>query len=200
MKNLTRFSILFLALVILGSLMLMVPAVTEAGIFNASSEVTYKEYWVPHSEFTAGCNDDGSPQSPGGSWYLEPHTLVKCPKTVTFTLPDDFTNAAKIELYIDLWRNYATQTANFFVNDNDIVYHPPVGADWSRTPYIVEIDKSEFVVGTNTMTFWGDKKYHIHDIAIRIYYNGNAPLVPGPGSDVEPPNGQLTSIEDDGAR
>lgn len=198
MKNLTRFSILFLALVILGSLMLMVPAVTEAGIFNASSEVTYKEYWVPHSQFTAGCNDDGSPQSPGGSWYLEPHTLVKCPKTVTFTLPDDFTNAAKIELYIDLWRNYATQTANFFVNDNDIVYHPPVGADWSRTPYIVEIDKSEFVVGTNTMTFWGDKKYHIHDIAIRIYYNGNAPLVPGPGSDVEPPNGQLTSIEDDG--
>ena len=197
MKNIARISILFLALVILGSLMLMVPGVTEAGIFNASNEVTYKEYWVPHTQFTGGCNADGTPTSPGGSWYLEPHTLAKCPKTVQFTLPDDFTNAAKIEVYLDLWRNYATQAAMFTVNNGATTYRPPVGADWSRTPYVVEIDKSEFKVGLNTMTFWGDKRYHVHDIGIRIYYNNSAPLLPGPGSDVEPPNGQLASIQDD---
>ena len=197
MKNTTRLSILFLALVILGSLLLMAPAITKAGIFNASNEVTYKEYWVHHNQFTGGCNDDGSPTSPSGSWYMEPHTLDKCPKTVTFTLPDDFTNAAKIEVYLDLWRNYSTQAATFNINNGATIYRPPVGSDWSRTPYILEIDKSEFKVGLNSMTFWGEKRYHVHDIAIRIYHNGNAPLLPGAGSDVEPPNGQLTSIEDD---
>lgn len=197
MKNIKRISILLLAFVILGSLMLMAPKTTQAGIFNADEEVTYKEYWVSHSQFTGGCNDDGTPTSPSGSWYLEPYTRVKCPKTVSFTLPDDFTNAAKIEVYLDLWRNYTIQAATFYVNNDDIIYHPPVGNDWSRTPYVMEIDKSEFNVGLNTMTFWGEKQYHIHDIGIRIYYNDSAPLLPGPGSDVEPPNGQLTSIEDD---
>ena len=98
MKNTKRISMLFMVLVILGSLMLMAPKVTKAGIFNAGEEVTYKEYWVHHNQFTGGCNDDGTPTSPSGSWYLEPHTRVKCPKTVSFTLPDDFTNAAKIEV------------------------------------------------------------------------------------------------------
>lgn len=197
MKNIKRISLLLLAFVILGSLMLMAPKTTQAGIFNADNQVTYKEYWVSHSEFTGGCNDDGTPTSPGGSWYSEPYTRDKCPKTFNFTLPDDFTNAARIEVYLDLWRNYTIQAANFYVNNDDIIYHPPVGNDWSRTPYVLEIDKSEFNVGANTMTFWGEKKYHIHDIGIRIYYNNDAPLLPGPGSDVEPPNGQLTSIEDD---
>jgi len=61
----------------------------------------------------------------------------------------------------------------------------------------VEIDKSEFVVGQNTITFWGDKKYHVHDIGIRIYYTNDNPLVAAPGSDVTPPDGDLTSIADD---
>jgi len=197
MKNIKRITTLALMLVAFGSLMLMAPEVTQAGIFNAGEEVTYKEYWVHHNQFTGGCNEDGSPTSPSGSWYLEPHTRVKCPKTVSFTLPDDFTNAVKIEVYLDLWRNYTIQAANFYVNNDDIIYHPPVGNDWSRTPYVMEIDKSEFNVGLNTMTFWGEKRYHIHDISIRIYYSDDAPLLPGPGSDVEPPNGRLTSIGDD---
>lgn len=197
MKNIKRISILLLAFVILGSLMLMVPKVTKAGIFNAGEEVTYKEYWVHHNQFTGGCNDDGTPTAPYGSLYLEPGKRDKCPKTVSFTLPDDFTNAAKIEIYLDLWRNYTIRSATFYINNDDIIYNPPVGNDWSRTPYVTEIDKSEFNVGLNTMTFWGDKMYHVHDIAIRIYYNDSAPLLPAPGSDVEPPNGQLTSIEDD---
>lgn len=194
MKNATRFSIAIMALVILGSLVMMVPSVAEAGIFSASDEVTYKEYWVPHTQFTGGCNADGSPTHPGGTFYFEPHTLNKCPKTVTFSLPDDFTNAQKIEIYLDLWRNYNTQAARFKFNNGATVYAPPVGSDWSRTPYILEIDKSEFNVGSNTMTFWGDKRYHVHDIGIRIYYTNAAPLV---GNDVDAPTGQLTAIEDD---
>ena len=196
-KNKLRNAVLMLVLGILGSLLLTGPTAVEAGIFEASNEVTYKEYWVHHSQFTGGCNDDGTPTSPYGTFYLEPHLPNKCPKTVTFTLPDDFTNAAKIELYLDLWRNYDIKSANFKFNNNATVYHPPVGSDWSRTPYIMEVDKSELVVGVNTMTFWGEKKFHLHDIGFRIYHTNDAPLVPGPGSDVTPPDGQLTSIQDD---
>ena len=196
-KQTLRNTVILLVLFILGSLMLAGPNSAEAGIFEAGNEVTYKEYWVPHTQFTGGCNDDGTPTSPSGSWYMEPHTLAKCPKTVTFTLPDDFTNAVKIELYLDLWRNYNIQAATFKINNGATIYRPPVGSDWSRSPYVTEINKSEFVVGQNTMTFWGDKKYHIHDIGLRIYYNNDNPLVPAPGSDVTPPDGHLTSIQDD---
>jgi uncharacterized repeat protein (TIGR02543 family) len=192
-----RNAFLLLVLGILGSLLLTGPTAVEAGIFKANNEVTYKEYWIHHDEFTGGCNDDGSPTNPYGSFYIEPHLFNKCPKTLDFTLPDDFTNAAKIELYLDLWRNYSVQAATFKINNGSTVYRPPVGADWSRTPYVMEIDKSEFNVGANTITFWGEKKFHVHDVGIRIYYNNNAPLEPGPGSDVTPPNGQLTSIQDD---
>lgn len=190
--------IFVLVLGALGSLLLKGPKTVEAGIFGANNEVTYKEYWVNHNQFTGGCNSDGSPTSPYGSFYMEPQQLNKCPKIVTFTLPDDFSNAAKIELYLDLWRNYDSQSATFKINNGSTIYHPPVGSDWSRSPYVMEIDKSEFVVGQNTMTFWGEKKYHVHDIGLRIYYTDAAPLVAGPGSDVTPPDGQLTSIADDG--
>lgn len=196
MRNVTRVTIAVLTIALLGILMMM-PGVAEAGIFSADKEVTYKEYWVNHSQFTGGCDDDGNPTSPYGSFYMEPGPLDKCPKTVSFTLPDDFSNADKIEVYLDLWRNYAVQSAMFTVNNGSTVYHPPVGADWSRSPYVLEIDKSEFKSGLNTMKFWGDKKYHVHDIGIRIYYTNDNPLIAGPGSDVTPPDGQLVSIADD---
>lgn len=35
----------------------------KAGIFAANGEVTYKEYWVSHSQFTAGCTAEGLPQT-----------------------------------------------------------------------------------------------------------------------------------------
>jgi hypothetical protein len=173
------------------------PSPVEAGIFRASGEVTYKEYWVPHTQFTGGCNEDGTPTNPSGTFYFEPFTLWKCPKTVAFTLPDDFTNAEKIEVYLDLWRNYDIQSARFKINDGVTVYNPGVGSNWSRTPAIMTIPKSEFKVGANTMTFWGSSLYHVHDIGIRIYYTDAKPLLPGPGSDVTPPTGQLVSIKDD---
>jgi hypothetical protein len=61
----------------------------------------------------------------------------------------------------------------------------------------MEIPKSEFKVGANSMTFWGTSLYHVHDIGLRIYYSDAAPLLPGNGSDVTPPTGQLTTIIDD---
>ncbi len=60
----------------------------EAGIFNASEEVTYKEYWVPHTQFTAGCTPEGLPQDPNGSWYVEPGLLTKMAGCCKLAPPD----------------------------------------------------------------------------------------------------------------
>lgn len=54
---------------------------------------------------------------------------------------------------------------------------PNVGYDWSRTPYVAEIPKSEFVTGQNTFYFpAAPAGYHIHDIAVRIYFDAGHPL------------------------
>jgi hypothetical protein len=196
-RSKTRTLFLILGLSLLAGLVMIRPASVEAGIFNASNQVTYKEYWVHHDEFTGGCNEDGTPTNPGGSWYMEPWTMQKCPKTVEFTLPDDFSNAAKVEIYLDLWRAYKERGLQFRLNNSDTVYTSPVGYDWSRTPWILEVDKAELQPGLNTMTFWATRPTHIHDIGIRIYHTNDNPLLPGPGSDVEPPTGQLVSIEAD---
>ena len=197
LKSSTRTFVLFLGLVLVAGLLMIQPAPVEAGIFNASNQVTYKEYWVHHDEFTGGCNADGTPTHPGGAWYMEPWTLQKCPKTVEFNLPDDFSSAAKVEIYLDLWRAYKERGLQFRLNNNDIVHTSPVGYDWSRTPWTLEVDKAELRPGLNTMTLWATRLTHIHDISIRIYHTNDNPLLPGPGSDVEPPTGQIVSIQDD---
>ena len=196
LRSKTRILILFLGLTLLAGLVMIRPTSVEAGIFNASNQVTYKEYWVHHDEFTGGCNEDGTPTHPGGAWYTEVWTLQKCPKTLEFTLPDDFSNAAKVELYLDLWRAYKERGLQFRLNNSDTIHTSPVGYDWSRTPWILEVDKTELKPGSNTITLWATRLTHIHDIAIRIYHTNDNPLLPGPGSDVEPPTGQLVSIED----
>ena len=171
----------------------------KAGIFAANGEVTYKEYWVSHSQFTAGCTAEGLPQDPGGSWYAEPGALNKCPKLMQINIPDNFTNALKAEIYLDLWRNYDNHSARFRIGSDPTVYTPNVGSDWSRTPWVSEIPLASLQQST-TLTFWAEHGlYHIHDIAIRIYYDDAHPLI-GVGSDVTPPAGQLLSITslDDG--
>lgn len=178
-------------------LLLLAPGHAEAGIYNNSNEVTYKEYWINHSQFTGGCHEDGSPTAPNGSFYIEPWRLDRCPKTMSFNIPDDFSSAAKIEIYIDLWRNYSIQAARFRLNDSPTIHAPKVGNQWSRTPWVGEVDKSELKQGNNTITFWGEQRFHAHDVAFRIYYNAANPLSAGPGSDVVPPNGQLLTISDD---
>ncbi len=196
-NKIRQFATIVLGVMALG-LVLALPGIAQAGIYNASDEVTYKEFWISHKEFTGACLPDGTPEKPtGNSFYIEPTTLEKCPKTLNFSLPDDFTSAAKIEIYIDLWRNYDTKSSRFTLNGRPTIYAPNVGNDWSRSPYIAEIPKSELNVGDNSITFWGDRAYHVHDVAFRIYYDDANPLVGADGSDVTPPDGTLVSIKDD---
>jgi len=162
-----------------------------AGIYNADTDVIYKEYWLPHSQFTGGyVNHDSNlcqNSSGGGDWYLEPWpSSATCRKTVTLNIPDDLTKATKVELYLDLWRNHNHQVARFTINDHGTIYAPPVGSDWSRTPYVVEIPKSELKQGNNTFKFWdGGGGYHIHDMAVRLYFAEG---------DITAPDGNLLTV------
>jgi hypothetical protein len=159
----------------------------EAGIYNADSEVIYKEYWIPHSQFTGGCTHPLT-----NSWYLEP--WPGCIKELNFTIPDDFSRALKVELYLDIWRGRRKLPIRYTIN-NGPVERPPIGEEWSRTPYVVEVPKTQLRQGNNVIAFWDDSGgYHIHDIALRIYHNVANPLVAGAGSDVTPPTGRLTAI------
>jgi regulation of enolase protein 1 (concanavalin A-like superfamily) len=162
----------------------------RGGIYRSDTDITYKEYWVSHDEFTGGCGEhEVSPPS----FYFEPSS--GCTKSVTLQIPDDFTQALKAEIYVDLWRNRNNPSARFTINGGTTIYNPRVGSDWSRTPYVGRILKSELVQGANTLTFTGVAgQYHVHDIAVRIYYDNEHPLIAGPGSDVTPPTGQLTSV------
>ncbi len=165
----------------------------KAGIFAANGEVTYKEYWMDHSQFTGGCTAEGLPEAPGGSWYVEPGQLNKCPKLMQINIPDNFSGALKAEIYLDLWRNYDNHSARFRIGSDPTVYVPDTGSDWSRSPWVSEIPLSALQQST-TLTFWAEHGfYHIHDISIRIYYDDAHPLI-GVGSDVTPPTGALLSI------
>ena len=167
----------------------------KAGIFANDGEVTYKEYWVNHSQFTGGCTEAGLPEDPNGSWYVEPGPLNKCPKLIQVNIPDTFTSALKAEIYLDLWRNYDNHSARFRIGTNPTVYAPDTGSDWSRSPWVQEIPLSS-LQNTTTFTFWAEHGlYHIHDMAIRIYYDDAHPLIGLGGSDVTPPDGSLVSIK-----
>lgn len=180
------------ALLMLLGLFVWVPLPVQAGIYSADTEVTYKEYWVPHSQFTAGCDAHGRPS--GGSWYLEPWP---CEKTVTINIPDDFSRALKVEVYLDLWRNHNRPSARFKVNGGP-THAPNVGSDWSRTPWIGEIPKGQLIQGDNTLLFWNAAGgYHIHDIAVRIYFDAEHPLFNAQGVPITAPTGALVSIEAD---
>ncbi len=166
----------------------------KAGIFAADSEVTYKEYWMNHTQFTGGCTDAGLPEAPGGSWYAEPGPLNKCPKLMQINIPDNFSNALRAEVYLDLWRNYDSHSARFRIGNSPTVYTPDTGSDWSRSPWVSEIPLSS-LQNTTTLTFWAEHGlYHIHDIAIRIYYDDTHPLLVG-GVPANAPIGALTTIK-----
>lgn len=186
MKQMNRYQVGILTAVMLALAAIVGPATVQAGVYSNNSEATYTEYWIDHTQFTGGCEDNGSPTNPIGTFYAEPWRLDKCPKTMTFTISEDVSAATKVEIYLDLWRNYDFQAARFKLNNHATVYSPNVGNDWSRTPWVGEVNKSELQQGTNTITFWGEQKYHIHDVAIRVYNNG-----------ANAPTGQLLTIEDD---
>ena len=174
-----------------------VPTMSRADVLGIAAQTTYKEYWVPHSQFTGGCLGD---EKAAGSFYIEPGRLpdypsgYSCVKTVDLSIPDDVSNAAKAELYLDLWRagRGTTDLARFQINGGTVrrTYR---GADWSRTPFIGTIPLSELRQGTNSLTFSSSSgAYHIHDIMVRVTYDPTHPLS-GPG-DVTPPTGALTAV------
>jgi len=191
-----------LALLLLFGLLISLGRAPEAqaGMYNADAEVTYKEYWIPHTEFTGGCDEDGNDLKPNGVWYSEPDKLDECPKEMQFDIPDNITNALRAEVYVDLWRNYDEPSARLRINNSPTVLQAPRGYDWSRTPWIQEIPLSMLVSGgTNYFLFWAEgSRYHIHDVGIRVYYDAAHPIIGnGANLDVEPPTGQLTKIVSD---
>jgi uncharacterized repeat protein (TIGR02543 family) len=189
-------SILCAAIVIACGLLLGAPSAVQAGVYDSDTEVTYKEYWVPHSEFKGGRNDaqfgcvDTHPN--GYAYYLEP--TGNCTKTVRINIPDNFANALKVELYLDLWRNHVPPSAQFTINGGPL-RSTTVGYDWSRSPYVVEIPKSELVQGVNVVTFREvEGQYHIHDIAFRIYFDTANPLRDSNNNLISAPQGNLVNI------
>ena len=198
-KKMKRFNGLLLLFVLGLVLALGRAPQVDAGLHNADEEVTYKVYWMSHKEFTGGCAVPGINDTPAGNvWYTEPDTMAKCPKTMLLTIPDGIAGALRAELYVDLWRNYDSKSARLRINNAPKIYQSPVGSDWSRTPWVQEIPLSELMSGgnTNTFLFWGESgKYHIHDVALRVYYDDAHPLAPGGGSDVAAPDGELLTVQ-----
>ncbi len=184
-----------LVLLLLAGLLTVEPA--TADVLGIGSQTTYKEYWVPHSQFTGGCLTE---QKSPGSVYIEPGWLpayepgYACVKTVTLSIPDNVSGAAKAEIYLDLWRagRDTTDLARFQINGGTVrrTYR---GADWSRTPFIGEIPLSELRQGDNTLTFSSSSgAYHINDVMVRVTTDATHPIS-GPG-DVTPPTGALTAV------
>ncbi|MEZ4620983.1 MAG: hypothetical protein R2867_36530 [Caldilineaceae bacterium] len=77
---------------------------------------------IPHSEYTGGIDTtlpgciDTTPQ--GGTFYLEP--VNSCSKVVRLTIDDDFANALKVELYLDIWRNHVPPSAALKLNNGPV--------------------------------------------------------------------------------
>jgi uncharacterized repeat protein (TIGR02543 family) len=147
----------------------------QAGVYNADTNVMYKEYWVPHTA-AAGYNGGftGACIHTGDLWYIEPGRRSECLKSLFVNIPaGDLAAATKAEIYIDLWRNHAQQSARFRLNSIEASLHAPtVGSPWSRTPYVVEIAKEHLVGGENRIDFWNTdgRLFHAHDVAIRLYF------------------------------
>ena len=173
------------------TLLTMAPATTVgATVTAASSTVTYKEYWIPHTEFDGGCD---SPPLPQGYYYFEPG---QCAFDLNLSIPDDMSQALKAEVYLDLWRNRDVPKIQFRINGNG-KHTPDVGYDWSRTPWVGAVPLTELRQGTNTFRFTSLFPVHVHDVMVRVYYDATHPLLPGAGSDVTPPTGALTGITAD---
>lgn len=144
---------------------------------------TYREVWVPHSEFTGGCHD-----SAGGSWYIEPSP--SCTKTLRVDLPFDPAQADRVEVFLDLWRNRSPPAVWFTINGGPPI-RPDVGSDWSRTPWTSGDLRAQLTTGTNTLVFGADAAAHVHDVVIRAHFSSPGQLG---GTDAAAPDGGVTSV------
>lgn len=171
------------------SLTVAAPEPAEAGVYFNDTEFTYKEYWADHDTYTGGCGDSATS---GNTFYIEPDD---CTKTIELAIPDDTSTAIAAVIYVDLWRNRPSRSARFTVNDGP-QYRPPIGTNFSRTPFQATIPLTQLEQGTNVLKFQeATGPYHVHDVMIRVYYDDTMPLIPGPNSDVAPPSGALTSVQ-----
>ncbi|MEL6892522.1 MAG: hypothetical protein AAFP84_13045, partial [Actinomycetota bacterium] len=165
------------------------PQVAEAGVYFNDTEFTYKEYWADHSSYTGGCFED---ELPGNVFYIEP---VDCTKEIELDIPDDVSGAIAAVVYVDLWRNRTSRTARFTINDGP-QYRPPVGHQYSRTVFSATVPLEQLTEGANSFKFQeASGPYHVHDVMVRVYYDDANLIVPGPNSDVSPPDGELLSVE-----
>lgn len=135
-----------------------------ADVFEASSPTSYAEIWVPHTTtagFTGGCTPTSN------SWYIEPEP--GCDKTLTVNLPPDTNGATSAELYFDIWAGRNAHRVRYSLNGGPNVT-VNAGYDNSRTPVVLTIDPDDLQTGSNTIRFSSiNNKYHIHDVAVRLY-------------------------------
>lgn len=155
--------------------------IVYAGLHDDETGARYVEIWADHAWFTGGCDDH---ETSGWNWYLEPCGGRDNPKTVTVRLPGDLSKVTKIELYADLWNTRTPQDIGFAINDGPS-RTSNVASLYGRVPMIMELPKSEFTPGENTIAFWynaGGWTYHVHDVSVRLYYDPANPPLTGLGS------------------
>jgi hypothetical protein len=176
------------SLVAIGVEAAVAPQPADAGAYFNDTEFTYKEYWADHSTFTGGC---GYSEVAGNAFYAEPDS---CLKEIDLEIPDNVDNAIAAVINVNLWRNRSSKSARFTINDGP-QYRPAIGTNFSRTPFTATVPLTELTQGINSLKFQeATGPYHIHDVMIRVYYDDQNPIIPGPNSDVSPPSGSLTSV------
>ena len=89
------------------------PFVPGDGVYDSDTEVTYREYWISHEWFTGGDDCAESAEPPVGfKFYIEPLEFEsRCP--MYFDIDDDFSNAVRAEVYMDIWRGRANPAVRF---------------------------------------------------------------------------------------
>ena len=113
-----------------------------------------------------------------------------------FDINDDISDAARAEIYIDIWRGRPNPAPRLSINGGETIV-PDVGERWSRSPFVAEIPLEGLVEGENILNLWTRSSlYHIHDIAIRVYHTEDQPLLEN-GAPVVVPEATLLSIADD---
>ncbi len=165
----------------------------DAGVYFNDTEFTYKEYWADHSTYTAGCDEN---EVAGNSFYIEPEE--GCLKEIDLQIQDDVSGAIAAVVYVDLWRNRLSRSARFTINDGP-QYRPSIGTNFSRTPFTATVPLTQLEQGANSLKFQeAGGAYHVHDVMIRVYYDDQNPIIPGPNSDASASTGSLTSIQAEG--
>ena len=172
------------------------PGEAYAGIYNANSEVTYKEYWVPANQYTSSNCQPNTTQNPEFSGYKAIQPGPDCVADLIVHIPDNISNAKSAEIYVDLWRNRESHVAKITVGAS--TYRPDVGADWSRSPYVHQINLNDIVQGDNTIEFSaidpGGQPYLVRDVAIRVYFDSSHQISDGSGNPISAPDGALADI------